>query len=167
MTHLSIYLPVHNCLGYYRWIAACWSHAITDLITNKHELPSSFSKYWWHIYVYISAINNGFFSFLNFSWFTMLYQFLLYSIVTQSYIHTHSFSHIIFYHVLSQEIGYNFLCCTVWPHCLTILNVIVCIYLLQTLHLFHSLPPPWQPQVCSLCLWVCFCSIDTFVCAIF
>ena len=21
-------------------------------------------------------------------------------------------------------------------------------------------PPPWQPQVCPLCLWVCFCFID-------
>ena len=30
-------------------------------------------------------------------------QFLLYSKVTQSYIYTHSSSHIIFYHVVSQE----------------------------------------------------------------
>ena len=26
-------------------------------------------------------------------------------------------------------------------------------------------PPPWQPQVCSLCLWVCF--VDKFICVIF
>ena len=27
-------------------------------------------------------------------------------------------------------------------------------------------PPPWQPQVCSLCLWVFFCSVDRFICAV-
>ena len=42
--------------------------------------------------------------------------------------HTHSFSHIIFHHGLSQETGYSSLCCTVGPHCLSILNVIICIY---------------------------------------
>ena len=53
----------------------------------------------------------------------MLCQFLLYSKVTQSYIYMYSFSHIIFHHVLSQEIEYNSLCCTAGPHCLSILNV--------------------------------------------
>ena len=24
-------------------------------------------------------------------------------------------------------------------------------------------PPPWQPRVCSLCPWVCFCFIGSFV----
>ena len=38
--------------------------------------------------------------------------------------HTYSFSYIIFHDVLFQETGYNFLCCTVEPHCLSILNVI-------------------------------------------
>ena len=28
------------------------------------------------------------------------------------------------------------------------------------------IPPPWQPQVCSLCLWVYFCSIDKFICVL-
>ena len=28
-------------------------------------------------------------------------------------------------------------------------------------------PPPWQPQVCSLYLWVCFCFVDSFICATF
>ena len=23
--------------------------------------------------------------------------------------------------------------------------------------------PPWQPQVCSPCLWICFCFIDVFI----
>jgi len=41
-------------------------------------------------------------------------------------------------------------------------------------HSFHPPPhsPPWQPKVCSLCLWVClcyflcfpFCSIDLYFC---
>ena len=26
---------------------------------------------------------------------------------------------------------------------------------------------PWQPEVCSLCLWVCFCFVDKFICVIF
>ena len=30
-----------------------------------------------------------------------------------------------------------------------------------------TLPAPWQSQVCSPCLWVCFCSVDRFICAIF
>ena len=41
---------------------------------------------------------------LECSWFIALCQFLMYSIVTQSYIHTHFFSHTIFHCVLSQEI---------------------------------------------------------------
>ena len=28
-------------------------------------------------------------------------------------------------------------------------------------------PPPWQPSVCSLCPWFCFCFIDKFICVIF
>ena len=47
----------------------------------------------------------------------MLCQFLLQSKVIQSYICTHSFSHTIFHHVLSQEVGYSSLCCTVGPQC--------------------------------------------------
>ena len=65
----------------------------------------------------------------EYSWFTVLSQFLLHSIVTQSYISIHSFSHTILHHVLPQEIGYSFLCYTVGSHCLSILNVIVSIYL--------------------------------------
>ena len=26
--------------------------------------------------------------------------------------------------------------------------------------------PPWQPEVCFLCLWVCFCFLDKFICVI-
>jgi len=63
---------------------------------------------------------------LKYSWYTVFCQFLLYSVVTQSYVYIHSFSHITFYHVLSQEIGYSFLCYVVGSCCLSILNVTVC-----------------------------------------
>ena len=36
-----------------------------------------------------------------------MFQFLLYSKVTQTYKYIHYFSHILFHHVLSQEIGYS------------------------------------------------------------
>ena len=44
---------------------------------------------------------------------------------SHTYIYIQSFPHIIFYHVLSQEIWYSSLCYTVGPHCLSFLNVIV------------------------------------------
>ena len=63
---------------------------------------------------------------------------------------------------------YSSLYCTVGPHYLSILNVIVCIYQPQTPSPPHSLPPPpWQPQVYSLYLWVCFYFVCRFICAIF
>ena len=58
----------------------------------------------------------------------MFLQLLLYSQVTLSYIYVRSsfFFHTIFHHVLTQEIGHSSLCCTVGPHCLSIiLNGIV------------------------------------------
>ena len=48
----------------------------------------------------------------------MFCQSLLYSKVTQLYMNIHSFSHIIFYHVLPQVIGYSSLCYTAGPHLL-------------------------------------------------
>ena len=44
------------------------------------------------------------------------------------HIPTHCFSDIIFYLALSQETGYSSLCCSIRSHCLSILNVMVCIY---------------------------------------
>ena len=71
------------------------------------------------------------------------------------HIYIHSFSHITFHHDLYQETGYSSLCYRVGPHCLSILNVIVCIYQPQTPHPSHLFsPPPWQPWACSLCPWV-------------
>ena len=80
--------------------------------------------------------------YFHYSWFTVLCQVLLYSIVTHSYIYIHYFFHTIFYHVLSQEIGYSSLCCTVETHCLSILNIIVCIYQSQTPCPCNILPSP-------------------------
>ena len=115
---------------------------------------------WW-TFIYLFAC-------FYYSWFTALCQFLLYSKVTQSYIFRHSFSHIIFHHVQSWEIGYSSLCYMAGPHCLSAPSTIVCIYQTQTPHPSHFLPlSPWQPQVCSLCPWVCFCFVDRFICAIF
>ena len=57
-----------------------------------------------------------------------LHRFWVYSKATRSHIYRHSFSHIIFHHVLSQEIGFSSLHCIVGPHCLSIPDVRVCIY---------------------------------------
>ena len=69
-------------------------------------------------------------------------QFLLYSNMTQPYIHTLSFSRTVFHQVLSQEIGHCSLCRTAGPHDLSILSVIVCIYQPPTPRPSHSLPLP-------------------------
>ena len=108
---------------------------------------------------------------------TTLCQFLLYNKVTPSYTcthvhtrthtHTYSFPHVTFHCVLSQEIGHSSLCYIAWSHCLSILNVIVCIYQPQSPSPPCSVPAPQKPQVCSVCLWVCFFFINRFICAIF
>ena len=86
----------------------------------------------------------------------MFCQFLLYSKVAQLYTHTHThiyiyiynyFSHIVFYQVLLQVIGYNSLCYTVGPHCLSVLNAIKApqspnfLFLTMTSHLFLKTLP--------------------------
>ena len=60
------------------------------------------------------------------------------------------------------------LCYTVGPCCLSILCIIVSISSSQTPK-SSSLPlsPPWQLQVFSLCLQVCFCFVDRLTCVIF
>ena len=56
----------------------------------------------------------------------MLCQSLLYSKMTQFYIYIHS---LIFFPLwLIENIGYSSLCYTIGPCCLSILNVIICIY---------------------------------------
>ena len=55
--------------------------------------------------------------------------------------------------------------------CATQQNLVVHPALYDSLHLLtwnsQSLPPPWQPQACSLCLWVEFCFINKFICIIY
>ena len=69
-------------------------------------------------------------------------------------IHIYTFFFPILFHCgLFHEIRYSSLCYTVGPCCLSILNVLVCIYQPQTRSPSLSLPP-WQPQVGCLCLWV-------------
>ena len=58
------------------------------------------------------------------------------------YIYTHSFSHIIFHHVQSQEVRHNSLCSTAGPYGFPILNAIVCIYQPQTPCPSHFLLSP-------------------------
>ena len=72
----------------------------------------------------------------------MLCQSLLYGKVTQLYTETFFFN-ILFHYGLSQGIGYTFPCYTVGPCCLSVLNVIVCIYQHRTPRPSLSLPAPF------------------------
>ena len=94
------------------------------------------------LYNCINPLLHFFHLFHVYSWFTVLCQFLLYSIVTQPYIYTYFFlilSSIMVY----SETGYSSLCYTEGPHCLSILNEIVCIYQPQTPSPSHFSPSPW------------------------
>ena len=110
------------------------------------------------------------FSFFSFSFFLFLFFFfieveLIYSVVpistvqqSDSVLHIYSFFNILFHYGLSQEILFIHSKC-------------------NSLHLPapNSQPIPfrpslsrlWQPWVWALCLWVCFCFVDRFICAIF
>ena len=81
-----------------------------------------------------------------------------------TYICIHSFSHIILHHVPSQMTRYSSLCHTAGSHFSCTPNATFCKYQPQTPSPFRFLPlPPWQPQVCSP--WICFFSVEKFVCA--
>jgi len=104
---------------------------------------------------------------LKYSWFTMLCQSLLYSKVTQVYIHKYIFYIYIYIYIhilfngLLYDIEYSSLYCTLGPCFSSILNVIVCIYQSQVSSPSLPLPlSPWQPYICSLRLWVCFHFVD-------
>ena len=106
---------------------------------------------------------------LKHNWFTMLCQFLLYSKMTQSYTHTHthtlSFSILFSITVLSQEIGYSFLCYTAGP-CLSILNVIVFVSTNPKLPVY-PIPSPFplgnHNSVLYVCEFVSVLQIGSFV----
>ena len=83
--------------------------------------------------------------------------------------HTYMYSlfHILFHYALSQDKAF-----------ITVLSSRT-LFFIHPVYKFvsakpnvQSFPPstsplPWQLQVCSLCLWVCFCFTDRFPCAIF
>ena len=73
-------------------------------------------------------------------------------------------SFILFY---PQEIGHSSLCCTVAPHCLLFLNVIVCTYQSQTPCPSHSLSPPPVVTTSLSMSMICFCSVNGIICAYF
>ena len=102
--------PPHSLLGHPASIFPIYRPVITSPLWFRKRVFKNFFIKVWLIYNVpsISAVQQ----------------------VTQSYIYVYSFLffHTISYHVLSQEIGHSSLCCTVGPHCLPILNVIVCIY---------------------------------------
>ena len=80
-----------------------------------------------------------------------------------SHAYIYTFSHTTFHHGLSQETGLCSWCCTVGPHCLSILNGWFASTCPKVPIIPLPSPPPWQPHVCSLCLWVRFCSVERFV----
>ena len=90
-------------------------------------------------------------------------QFLLDGKVTHLYTYVHYFL-ILFYHILIQEVGHSSLCCRVGSHCLSILNVIVCIYQPQTPH--PSPPNPANISLLSMSM-ICFCFEDRTIYVIF
>ena len=101
----------------------------------------------------------------KFYWSIVDYNIVLTSSLQQSdsVIHTHTprYVYILFHYGLSQDIEYSSLCYTVLPCGLSIFYITVSICWFQTPSpTLLSLPPLWQPQVCTLCLWVCFYFID-------
>ena len=101
---------------------------------------------------------------VNFCCIAKWIQFYIYIYVC-IYIYAHFF--IVFHYGLSQDIEYinSSLGYTVGPCCLSILHIVVCICWSQ---------PPNPPLshltsrlVCSLCLWICFCFVDKFICVVF
>ena len=112
-------------------------------------------------------------------WYALFLNFLLYliysvlsiSAIQQSHpgvcmcVCVYSFFFTLFYIIFHHK------CSDIVPwaefHCLSSPNAIVCIYLLtpNSKSLPRPSPPSWQPQVCSPYPWVCFFSIDRFICA--
>ena len=132
----------------------------------QHSLTSQTALHFYFLCI-IFFLSFSFFlsSFLPFFLLSSLLSFFYWSIVDLqcctnlcctakwlSYTHTYIlffffFFYILFHYGLSQEIGYSSLCSTVGPWCLSILNVILCIYQPQTHRPTLSLPAPaWQPK---------------------
>ena len=90
-------------------------------------------------------------------------QFLLYSKVTQSYMHVCVCVCVFFfsYHPPLCSIPRD---CTQFPVEYSRTSLLIHS---KCIHPTLSSLPLWQPQVCSPCVWVCFCFVDTFICAAF
>ena len=98
-------LYLFKCL--IRWVNICiLRRTVADTI--NYSCVILYNSLWFFYFIILFLI----------SWFSVLCQFLLYSIVTQSththmymylyaYRYTHSFPHTIFRHVLSQETGFE------------------------------------------------------------
>ena len=71
--------------------------------------------------------------------------------------------HVLFHHGLSRDIEYSSLLCS--RTLLSIHSIYNSSHLLipNSQYFLPHPRPPWQPQVHSLCLWVCFCFIDMFI----
>ena len=55
-----------------------------------------------------------------------------------------------------------------WLRYLSVFYVISLHLLVPNSHSISPSPlPPWQPEVCSVCLWICFCFMDKFIYVIF
>ena len=98
-------------------------------------------------------------------WFVYMYVCIYVYMSIHIYIYVVFNSFKIFHYGLLHNFEYSSLCYKIGLCCLSILYVIVCICLSQT-------PNPSLPcfpsslaieQVCSLCLWVCFCFADKFI----
>jgi len=109
-----------------------------------------------------------FFSF-NYSWFIMLFQFLLYSKVTHSYIHIYTFFFLNYFSIMIYSKRTDIVPCAIpiGPCCLSILNVTVCIWLTQSPSLSHTLPHPLGIQKSVLYVGICFYFVDRFIYAMF
>ena len=81
---------------------------------------------------------------------------------------SYTYIYILFHIGLSQDSEYSSLCYEVPPCFLSIRYKFASIlYIIPTSQSILSLPPTWQSQVCSLCLWVYFCFVNKFSCLIF
>ena len=55
-----------------------------------------------------------------------------------------------------------------WLRYLSIFDVISLHLLVPNYHSISPSPlPSWQPEVCSVCLWICFCFMDKFILSYF
>ena len=123
--NLKLFSFLKICFSFYS------SDSVISIILSSKSFIHSFvslillfipSNVFFYFSYWILFFSVFFFKSFYFSWFTMFCEFMLYSRVTWSYIYihidvcmyiyTHSFSHIILYHVPSQVIRHSSLCYT-------------------------------------------------------